>query len=719
MSGEQGNWRKHVAEEILVQIERGTAPWQKPWAPGVVGDKPHNPASNRAYNGINTLWLEMQGYRDPRWLTLRQANEMGASVRAGEKATKVEYWMLAESKPVIGDDGLPQVDENGKPITHMVPLERPRVFYANVFNAAQIDGLEPYKAPEPGFEPLQKAEELLAGGGVEIRHDQNDRAFYQPGQDEIHLPPQSAFSGAYEYYATAMHELGHATGHRSRMHRDFGPFGSEVYAKEELRAELTSYIMARDLGLGHFPERHANYVENWMQALKEDPNFLFQAARDADQIAQWIQEPEKRQALEKAAQEKRKGEKMERDKDRDTPPKAEKPKRTYLAVPFTEKDQAKAAGAKWDRKLKSWYVPEGTDMAQVAKWVADKQVPPAEKSVDPAKEFGEELEKQGVVIKGSPILDGKWHRAKLSDDKGSAMNASYRGFLNGRPNGQIKNFQTGELIKWAATGEELSKEQLAALRAEAEVKKQERFAEIREAQKEARLVAMEKFDKAMPASEHAYLGKKGVQSHGLHMSEDGHLLVPARDVHGKLWSVQSIGEDGSKRFQKNARKTGLMHVIDPDNKIGEKVGFISNKFFGNGTVFIAEGYATAADVHEATKRPTVVAFDAGNLKPVAEAVHKQYPHAKIVIAADNDHTLESKPYGNIGINKATEAAVAVGGFVVSPSLTDEQKERGLSDWNDLRQDKGAQELVRQFREQLSKQRGIQKGDKQHSAALEM
>jgi len=735
MSEKKTPWRQNVADEMIRHIEAGTAPWQKPWKAGVLGDNQHNPTSDHAYRGINAMWLEMQGHSDPRWMTLRQANEVGAKVRSGEKSTQVEYWQWTERKPKLDVLGNPALDENGKKTFSTVRLDRPKVFYANVFNAEQIDGLEPYKAPELSFEPVEEAEKLLAAGGVEIHHDQDDKAFYQPSRDQIHLPQQAAFTDAYEYYSTALHELGHATGHSSRMNRDYGPFGSEVYAKEELRAEMSSYMVARDLGLGHYPDRHAPYVENWLKAIKEDRNVLFQAARDAERISQWIKEPEMRPALEKNAQSNRKAAKMEREQKQEAKPAKEttKSQRVYLAVPFAEKNQAKALGAKWDGKGKSWYAPEGVDLEPLKKWQLENQ-PELKPEVNPVKEFADELKKQGVAIKGDPVMDGKWHRERLIDDKGKARNASYRGFLDGRPNGQIKNYKIhgeGQHHKWVATGETLTKDQLAALKAEAAEKQALRFAETKALQNKAANAAGEKWDnaktweelkqKSSPSS--AYLYKKQVQNYGLRVENaakpDQKLLVPARDINGKLWSVQTIDEDGNKRFQKNARKTGLMHIIDPENKIGEGLGYFTNKYLGQGSILIAEGYATAASVHEATQRPTIVAFDAGNLKPVAEAVRKQYPHAKIVIAADNDHKLEHKPYGNVGKNKATEAALAVGGFMVAPGFDDEQKAKGLSDWNDLAQANGTKAIVEQMRQQLKRQRAVQKGEKPKRAALEM
>ncbi|NIZ01915.1 zincin-like metallopeptidase domain-containing protein [Thalassospira lucentensis] len=141
---------------------------------------------------------------------------------------------------------------------------------------------------------MERAKQILKQGNVPIFHNQNDRAFYRSSTDQILMTYQAAFKGQYEYYATALHELSHATGHGSRMAREFGAFGSKVYAKEELRAEIASYMLTTELGLGHYPKRHASYVGSWMKAIKEDRNALFIAARDAENIRTWIMEPEMR-----------------------------------------------------------------------------------------------------------------------------------------------------------------------------------------------------------------------------------------------------------------------------------------------------------------------------------------------------------------------------------------------------------------------------------------
>jgi len=295
-------FRAEAAAEIVRCLEEGTAPWQRPWEPGATGAAPFNPKTGRPYRGFNNLWLSLAGHADPRWLTYNQARTAGAQVRASERARTIEYWQWSEKKAALDEVGNAVKDAEGRTVTRDAPLERPRVFFARVFNAEQIDGLEPWRAPEPAFEPVARAEHLLAGAGVRIVTDSGGRAYYTPARDVIALPPREAFATAHGFYATALHELGHASGHESRLARPFGAFGSESYAREELRAEMASYMTARAMGVGHDPSNHASYVGSWLKALKDDPNEIFRAAMDAEKISIWIMEPEHRPALEEQAQ---------------------------------------------------------------------------------------------------------------------------------------------------------------------------------------------------------------------------------------------------------------------------------------------------------------------------------------------------------------------------------------------------------------------------------
>ncbi len=279
-----------IAERLIQQLKQGTAPWQRPWEPGAPNAFiPMNPITGKRYKGINAIALMSQDYRDPRWMTYKQAEEAQAQVRKGEKGSAIQYWKFTEEQIKKDEQGKPILDAHGKTVKIEIRLERPRVFYATVFNAEQIDGLPPLTQKERIWNSIERAENILSASGASILHGENNRAFYRPSTDSIHLPDKSQFLSADNYYATALHELSHWTGHSSRMDRDLiHPFGSDGYAKEELRAEITSMILGDELGIGHDPGQHASYVGSWIKVLHDDPLELFRAAAEAEKMQQFI-----------------------------------------------------------------------------------------------------------------------------------------------------------------------------------------------------------------------------------------------------------------------------------------------------------------------------------------------------------------------------------------------------------------------------------------------
>lgn len=294
-----------VAEKLIEQLEQGTAPWQRPWNPDEAGGfLPYNPVTGNRYKGINTLHLLSEDRNDNRWMTYKQAGELGGQVRKGEKGTGVQYWKFTDEQTKRDDNGNPVLDGEGNPVKVVVKLERPRVFFATVFNAEQIDGLPPLEKKEVTWDPIERAENILAASGADINHNGGSRAFYRPSTDSIHLPEKGQFPTAENYYATALHELGHWTGHEDRLNRDIAhPFGSEAYAKEELRAEIASMILGEELGIGHDPGQHAAYVGSWIKALRDDPMEIFRAASDAEKIQNFVLAFEQVQVQERNQQE--------------------------------------------------------------------------------------------------------------------------------------------------------------------------------------------------------------------------------------------------------------------------------------------------------------------------------------------------------------------------------------------------------------------------------
>jgi len=279
-----------VAEKLIEQLKAGTAPWQRPWEPGAPNAYlPMNPITGKRYKGINAIHLMAQGRGDARWMTYRQAISAGAQVRKGEKGTLVQHWKFSEEQNKVDESGRPVFNAKGESVKETVQFERPRVFFATVFNAEQIDGLPPIQKKEQTWSAIERAEHILKESGAKITHAPGNRALYRPETDSIHLPDRDQFSSADNYYATCLHELGHWTGHVSRLDRDLThPFGSEGYAKEELRAEIASMILGDELGIGHDPGQHVAYVGSWIKALQDEPLEVFRAAADAEKIHDYV-----------------------------------------------------------------------------------------------------------------------------------------------------------------------------------------------------------------------------------------------------------------------------------------------------------------------------------------------------------------------------------------------------------------------------------------------
>ena len=812
-------YHEQIAERLIEQLQQGTAPWQKPWAPGE-RSMPHNPVSGTRYKGANALWLEMQGRGDPRWLTYKQAQKIGAQVRKGEKSTPIQYWKFSEERTKRDESGKPVIGEDGKPEKMKVQLEKPKVFWANVFNGEQVEGLPPLErpkdTPEAAFERHERAEKVLANTDVSINHVNGDRAFYRPSTDSITLPEKEQFHTPDGYYATAMHEMGHATGHPSRLNRDLtGPFGSEQYAREELKAEVASLLIGDELGIGHDPGQHAAYVGSWIKVLQEDSKEIVRAARDAEHIMRTVTalenslehsqevaaqyrkgdpEPAQEQGQEReAGQAQPMPSQVAQDREPEGPlTQAEKEAEavkdardvaeyqqrhqegpaeskeavlkaigdahktthntygsatkwggardqasflgarafsefssgdterslgtlrrlaamekkesdiqnpvfpgvvaqvekyhaqqqakgpTYLNVPYREKDEAKALGAKWDRKQKSWYAPAGMDTAPFSRWMGQQQ-----ESKPAEAQFAEALADNGLKVQGTPQMDGQLHRVPVEGDRKGQQSGAYVGYTDGHPAGMIQNFRAGTKVNWKADGvqtQPISAKERERMEVEAKAKREERAAE-RQAGFQARAqdCAQEwgRMKQANPG--HSYLASKGVQAHGIKEDEQGRLAVPAIDTKGQLWSLQRIASqaDGGsfKGFDKGTQKEGHFHAIGGLGAMAEA-----------DTLMVAEGYATGATIHEATGRPVAVAFDSNNLPAVAQALKEEWPDKQVVIAADNDQHQEAEKGKNPGLEKAKEAAEAVGGGVAVPYFT--RVDRSLSDFNDMEREDG-------------------------------
>ena len=285
---------EHLAEVLVEQLRQGTAPWQKPWGPGE-RPLPYNLSSGRDYSGFNAITLaamaEMGGYKVSRWGTYRQIAQAGGQVKKGERGVGIVVLKRYGRKPVTDEAGKPVLSPEGKKTYKVIPLRHPFIRGYTVFNTEQADGIPPPEraAQTYDWDPVEEVDRLLRESGVKIVYNEGDRAFYSPGADRITLPRREQFKSQVGFYQTALHELGHATGHPSRLDRKLaGRHDTPEYAREELRAEMCAMLTGTRIGVGHDPSRGAAYVESWIQQLQRHPMEIHAAAIEAGQMSEYI-----------------------------------------------------------------------------------------------------------------------------------------------------------------------------------------------------------------------------------------------------------------------------------------------------------------------------------------------------------------------------------------------------------------------------------------------
>jgi antirestriction protein ArdC len=230
-----------ITNRIVSMLEQGTCPWRRPW--NKLNAYPQNYVSRRSYHGFNFLILALIGHELPYFLTYKQATELGGTVKKGEKGMPIIYWQLLKSKT--------QTDTKGEP--KKIPLLR----YYTVFNASQIDGIQFPTVPSrtgTEFNPITQAEAVVSRfTGPKIEHGFNS-ARYCPTTDTLQMPSPGSFDSPAHYYATLFHELGHATGHPSRLSRKIdNRFGTPDYSREELIAEMTSAFLCAHCAIDNKP----------------------------------------------------------------------------------------------------------------------------------------------------------------------------------------------------------------------------------------------------------------------------------------------------------------------------------------------------------------------------------------------------------------------------------------------------------------------------------
>ncbi|HFV3759932.1 TPA: LPD7 domain-containing protein, partial [Escherichia coli] len=369
--------------------------------------------------------------------------------------------------------------------------------------------------------------------------------------------------------------------------------------------------------------------------------------------------------------------------------------RTWLAVPPEETEAVKNAvpplnGRKavaWDPEKKLWYARAGTELSLLERWLPR----PQELSMDagdPVTEFAQVLENAGLVIQGLPQMDGAIHRVATRDDKKGAKSGAYKAYLDGRPAGWYRDYRSADdsPTNWVFSGGE-QHDPLARLhlRAFAQQQRDDNARKLQQQYNKQARYARSYINGLPQATAHEYLTRKGIRAApGVRLNNKNELVIPFSNGRGEIRSYQRIPVTGGKdaRILKDSEKTGNWFTFGtPEN--------------GRPLLF-AEGYATAASLHEATGLPVLMTVDAGNMIAVAENARQIWTDSPFVFCADNDHQREI----NKGVFSATKAAEVTNGEVIIPAFTEAEKAQGLTDFNDLDASRGRDDFQHVMNAQL-------------------
>ena len=268
-----------VTERIIKQLEQGTIPWQKPWTG--VRSGAFNRVSKKPYSLINQAILEKPG----EYATFKQWKDLGGHIKKGAKAEMVVFWKIIDVE---------EKNDKGEIEKKKLPLLR----YYNVFHISQVEGVEPLKEKlNTEIEPIEEADRIIKEyvdrEHITFKECISDKAFYRPMTDTVVVPLKEQFKNTNSFYQVAFHEITHSTGAQKRLDRDIkelAPFGSEIYSKEELVAELGSAFLINHLGIetkGTF-QNSASYIESWLQVLRNDNKFVVSASSKAEKAVNYI-----------------------------------------------------------------------------------------------------------------------------------------------------------------------------------------------------------------------------------------------------------------------------------------------------------------------------------------------------------------------------------------------------------------------------------------------
>jgi antirestriction protein ArdC len=278
---------EQIAGKMIADMKAGTSVFQRP-NNSMNSALPFNIESGHRYAGPSALILLMQKRDDPRWATSNQANRNHTAVVKGATGTLINFMSSYEYQKALDGEGQPVLKENGKQRTERVKLDEPKQVEAWLFNGEQLRKLDKWEKEPMVLSPAERAQVILDNSHAVIEHGGDDM-FYDTRSDTIVLPEMEQFKNPEQYYAEALHQLAHWTAAEDRLNRPVeGSADQSLMAREELRTNLASLFLSKELNLPYDLNDHVGYLNSWSQILKEEPAELFKAASDAQKIVDHI-----------------------------------------------------------------------------------------------------------------------------------------------------------------------------------------------------------------------------------------------------------------------------------------------------------------------------------------------------------------------------------------------------------------------------------------------
>jgi antirestriction protein ArdC/phage/plasmid primase-like uncharacterized protein len=692
--------------------------------------------SNSAYHGFNQITLIMaslqKGYQDPRWLTFEQAKSYGAMIKPNEKAVRLSYY-----KKITEDT--PTYDENGN-ISESQKKDAIKRIPFCIFNAEQVIGLPEYQHDTDSIKVSHRVDELIKNSGIQIVNSDRKSLSYNLKDDVLKIPHRQSFKGQTHYQETMIHGMAHWSGHASRLNRTMtAAFGTEEYALEKLRTDISAFLISGELGLGYTPRANSAYVDTWIQKLTNEPAYFHKITGDVKKIEGFImkydnetlkeqfknysvlndpniiplkvpfEEKDEAKALGARYQRNAKCWFIQKTDNQDVFKKwlpkdhsknvdkqnIEMSDRLYLYVPYSEREDAKTTGAKWDGKFKSWYCNK-SEKKQFSKWVFEIEKPKAFNT----QSFDDVLFKNGFTFLPGQTLqdDGNWHQLhRISNGKRNASYMTWDAKDNHKniAGAVIKDFVSSEKTYWfeaeANSEKSIPKEQKHMRMVNALQRDQVQKNEAREHLKEMissctkEHHSLDNLFDSFPNHKYFHELKKIKPTKGIKYKKTHEI----KKKDGSTFTLKNVAT--VPLFNIDNEITGFQRIDEKGNKYYDSNIIKKESFHPCGDyikgqpICLAEGIATAISIHELSGLQVHSTLDCHNLEDVAKKLNEKYPERPILFFADDDHAAESENVGQVHAYNAAKKLKQPTHHVISPPLTQEDIKNGYTDFNDVHQ----------------------------------